>query len=59
MKRFLLDQISTNARKIAFRQACQLHVKKMCNRQIQHRITEKLEAFVVVRRKTAMREREL
>lgn len=59
VKRFLLDQIGTNTREVTFRQTGELYIQKMCYRQVQHRVTQKFEALVVVGRKAAMREREL
>ena len=44
----LLDQIGAHARQIAFGQLAQLLVQQAGDRQIEHRVAQKLEAFVVV-----------
>ncbi len=47
-QRFLTHQVRTHARQIAFAHALAALVKQIGHRQIQHRIAQKLEAFVVL-----------
>jgi hypothetical protein len=55
----LLDQVGPHARQVALGQGRQADVQQVRNRQVQHRVAEKLQALVVVGRKAAVREREL
>ena len=56
-QRVLLDQIGPCARQVAFGQARQLAVEQVGNGEVEHRVAQKLQPLVVIRRKAAVRER--
>jgi hypothetical protein len=56
VQRILLDQVGTHTREIALGQIAQPLVKQAGHSQIEHRIAQKLQAFIVVCRKTAVRD---
>jgi hypothetical protein len=56
VQRVLLDQVGAHTRQIALGQGAQPLVQQTGHRQIEHRIAQKLQAFIVVGRKTAVRE---
>ncbi len=57
MQGFLLDQIGANTGKIALVELGQALVQQIGHRQIQHRVAQKLQSFVVVGTETAMGQR--
>ena len=57
MQGVLLDQIGTHAREVTLWQFAQFFVEQMGHRQIEHRVAQELQAFVVVCAEAAMRER--
>jgi len=52
----LLDQVGTHTGQVALRQLAQLFIEQASHRQVQDGIAQKLDAFVVVGRKAAVRE---
>ena len=53
----LFDQVGPHPRQIAFGQISQLGVQHVRDREVEHRITQKLQALVVVGAEAAVRDR--
>ena len=58
VQRVLLNQVGAHPRQIAFGLILQCAVEHAGDSQIQHRVAEKLQPFVVRRAETAMRQRQ-
>ena len=56
-QRVLLDQIGTHPRKVSLGQLAQLRIQQMRHRQIEHRVTQKLQPLIVVGAETSVRDR--
>ena len=56
-ERLLADEVGAHARELAFREMLVAQKKRIAHDAVEHRVAEKLEALVVLRRKAAVRHR--
>jgi hypothetical protein len=52
----LLDQVGAHAGQVALRQSAELLVEHIGYSQVEHRVAQELQAFIVVRAKAAVRQ---